>query len=210
VNVRPALNQPFDSVRVDPNNPKSIYAGSETGLWHSTDDGVTWVHDDPQVGLPNAPYLRHQNQSFDGRTVVFTYRSGAFALGPGLSGSALNGATYFPNWLVPGSWATVEGTNLAAVSRAWADEDFVGGGSLPVRLSGVQVTVSGVPAAVHYISPTQVNFQVPDVGTGAATVQVIRDGVPSNRFNPRLFPVRLAYSPSLSMERTTRLAYSWT
>src|SRR5262249_49903704 len=42
VNVSPPLNQPFDVIRVDPSNPKLIYAGSDTGLWHSVDCAATW------------------------------------------------------------------------------------------------------------------------------------------------------------------------
>src|SRR5262249_44352031 len=40
--------------------------------------------------------------------------------------------------------------------------------------------VNNLPAAVYYISPTQVNFQVPSGVTGTASVQVIRDGIASN------------------------------
>jgi hypothetical protein len=53
VNVSPPLNQPFDGIRVDPVNPKLIYAGSDTGVWRSTDAAAAWVYDGPQVGLPN-------------------------------------------------------------------------------------------------------------------------------------------------------------
>ena len=114
VNVGLQSNQPFNVIRVDPVNPKLIYAGSDTGLWQSNDGGATWVHDGPQVGLPNASIYDIKINAATGRTVVFTYGRGAFALGPGLtSGSAVNGATYFPDGLVPGSWASVTGTNLA-------------------------------------------------------------------------------------------------
>ncbi|HJZ96315.1 MAG TPA: hypothetical protein VKE70_07395, partial [Candidatus Solibacter sp.] len=47
VNVSPPLNEPFNVIRVDPGNPKRIYAGSDTGLWRSTDGAATWVHDGP-------------------------------------------------------------------------------------------------------------------------------------------------------------------
>jgi uncharacterized protein (TIGR03437 family) len=198
VNVSPALNQPFNVIRVDPTNSRLIYAGSDTGLWHSTDGAVTWVHDGPQVGLPNASVYDIKINPATGTTAAFTYGRGAYVLGPGLmDGSAVNGATYFPDRLVAGSWASVSGTNLAGTSRTWADGDFAGlGRNLPVKLSGVQLTVNGVAAAVYYVSPTQINFQVPAVATGAATVQVLRDGVPSNTIqtqvvasSPGIFPL---------------------
>ncbi len=94
-------------------------------------------------------------------------------------GSAVNGATYQPG-LVPGSWAQVKGANLAGVTRIWGDADFPDYPTLPTILSGVEVRVNNLPAAVYYISPTQVSFQVPAGVSGDVSVQVIRDGEPSN------------------------------
>ena len=83
--------------------------------------------------------------------------------------------------LVPGSFAQVKGTTLSTTSRLWATSDFTGlGNGLPTNLSGVQVTVNNQPAAVYYISPLQINFQVPAGITGTASVQVIVNGVTSN------------------------------
>ena len=93
--------------------------------------------------------------------------------------SPANGATYAPGGLVPGSWAQVQGTNLSDVTRSWTSTDFTNLlNTLPTNLSGIQVRVNGIAAAVYYISPTQVNFQVPEADFGPATVQVIRNGVP--------------------------------
>jgi uncharacterized protein (TIGR03437 family) len=97
------------------------------------------------------------------------------------TGSLANGATYLAGGLVPGSWAQVKGTNLATTTRVWAASDFTGlGNNLPTNLSGTQVTVNNLPAAVYYISPTQINFQVPDGIAGTASVQVTVNGVASN------------------------------
>ncbi|MGD0778851.1 MAG: IPT/TIG domain-containing protein, partial [Candidatus Solibacter sp.] len=82
---------------------------------------------------------------------------------------------------MPGSWAQVKGTNLSTTTRIWAASDFTGlGNNLPTNLSGVQVMVNNQPAAVYYISPTQVSFQVPAGITGTASVQVIANGQVSN------------------------------
>ena len=115
------------------------------------------------------------------------------------SGTLANGATYVAGGLVPGSWAQVKGTNLATTTRIWGDADFKGiGNSLPTNLSGVQVNVNNHAAAVYYISPTQVSFQVPAGITGTATVQVIVNGVVSNSVtavaatsSPGIFPIIL-------------------
>jgi uncharacterized protein (TIGR03437 family) len=115
------------------------------------------------------------------------------------SGTLANGATYLAGGLVPGSWAQVKGTNLSTTTRIWAASDFTGlGNKLPTNLSGVQVLVNNQPAAVYYISPTQVSFQVPAGITGTASVQVIANGQVSNSVtaaaatsSPGIFPVIL-------------------
>jgi uncharacterized protein (TIGR03437 family) len=115
------------------------------------------------------------------------------------SGTLANGATYLAGGLVPGSWAQVKGTNLGTTTRIWAASDFTGlGNNLPTNLSGVQVMVNNQPAAVYYISPTQVSFQVPAGITGTASVQVIANGQTSNSVtaaaatsSPGIFPVIL-------------------
>jgi uncharacterized protein (TIGR03437 family) len=115
------------------------------------------------------------------------------------SGTLANGATYVAGGLVPGSWAQVKGTNLSTTTRIWAASDFTGlGNSLPINLSGVQVNVNNQAAAVYYISPTQISFQVPAGITGTASVQVISNGVTSNSVtataatnSPGIFPIIL-------------------
>ncbi|SPE36044.1 hypothetical protein SBA3_2330008 [Candidatus Sulfopaludibacter sp. SbA3] len=42
------------------------------------------------------------------------------------------------------------------------DSDFAGlGRGLPTDLSGVQVLVNGTAAALYYVNPMRVNFQIP-------------------------------------------------
>jgi uncharacterized protein (TIGR03437 family) len=214
VNVSPQLNQPFNVIRVDPRNPKLIYAGSDTGLWHSTDGAASWVHDGPEYGIPNVQIYDIKINPTTGVTAVFTYGRGAFGLGfpagPQItsgSRSPANGATYIAGGLVPGSWAQVQGTNLSSVTRTWNDSDFVGlGSNLPTKLSGVEVKVNGLSAAVYYISPTQISFQVPGgilsgpagfiLASSPVAVQVFRDGVGGNVLSttgtsssPGIFPI---------------------
>lgn len=43
---------------------------------------------------------------------------------------------------------------------------------LPTTLAGVQVFVDGVPAPLFYVSPTQINFQMP-VGAGTGAVRIV-------------------------------------
>jgi uncharacterized protein (TIGR03437 family) len=60
-----------------------------------------------------------------------------------------------------GSWVEIYGSNLAQGKREWASSDFVDG-KAPTSLAGTSVTIGGLPAYVSYVSPGQVNVQVPD------------------------------------------------
>ncbi len=90
--------------------------------------------------------------------------------------------------MTSGQFATVYGSNLSGSSRSWnANLDFTGGtaaGSpLPPGLDGVTVTVNSMPAAVYYVSPTQLNFIVPSgLSSGAATVVVSNGGTAAAAF----------------------------
>ncbi len=92
----------------------------------------------------------------------------AIAQGGIVSAGAFGGFTS----AAPGSWIEIYGSNLAPDSRSWAGSDF-NGVSAPTSLDGVNVTVGGQAAFVDFISPTQVNAQVPSsVATGAQPVIV--------------------------------------
>src|ERR1039457_1926118 len=98
----------------------------------------------------------------------------------------VNGAG-FQAGISAGSWAAVQGTNLSYTTRSWQASDFVNGTRLPTSLDGVGVTVGGKPAYVEYVSPTQINFVVPeDSSIGPEGAQVTTSGVTSNTVIPQL------------------------
>lgn len=79
-NVSPPIDVPFNVVALDPRNPQLVYGGSDTGLWHSTDGGASWVRDGGNVGLPPASIYDIQINPATNMTVVFTYGRGAYQL----------------------------------------------------------------------------------------------------------------------------------
>lgn len=90
----------------------------------------------------------------------------------------VNGATFQPG-MVSGSWVTITGQNLATATRIWWPDEIIGN-TLPTEIDHASVTVNGKPAAMYYVSPTQLNVQAPtDAATGPVDVQVIRDGTAS-------------------------------
>ena len=63
--------------------------------------------------------------------------------------------------IAPSTWMEIYGVNLATLlSQTWAGTDF-NGIQAPEALGGTTVTVAGVPAYIDYVSPGQVNAQVP-------------------------------------------------
>lgn len=80
-----------------------------------------------------------------------------------------NGASFQPG-VVAGSWLTIKGSNLATTTDTWAN--FIVNGKLPTTVDNVSVTVGGQPAYVYYVSPTQINALVGNIGTGSVQVQV--------------------------------------
>ena len=72
-----------------------------------------------------------------------------------------------------GSFLEIYGSNLAGTSRSWTSSDF-NGRQAPTSLDGVTVTVAGVPAYISYVSPNQVNVQVPaGIPRGSADLVVV-------------------------------------
>ena len=54
-----------------------------------------------------------------------------------------------------GEWVSIYGANLASGVATWT-------GNFPTTLGGSSVTVDGKPAYLWYVSPSQINLQVPD------------------------------------------------
>jgi uncharacterized protein (TIGR03437 family) len=82
----------------------------------------------------------------------------------------VSGASFQPG-IVAGSWLTIKGSNLSPVASDTWDKSIVNG-NLPTLVDGVSVNVGSKQAFVYYISPTQINVQAPDVGTGPVPVTV--------------------------------------
>jgi uncharacterized protein (TIGR03437 family) len=120
-----------------------------------------------QVGLtPGAIISGTVHGAFDATPVIRTSQGV-------ISASAYGGFSA----LAPGTWMEIYGTNLANVnSQTWASADF-NGNAAPTALGQTTVTIGGQPAFIDYVSPTQVNAQVPsNVSLGPQPVVVNTPG----------------------------------
>ena len=66
----------------------------------------------------------------------------------------------------PGEWVSIFGTNLASSTATWK-------GDFPTSLAGTSVTIDGKVGYLSYVSPGQINFQVPDDNTNGAVPVVV-------------------------------------
>ena len=95
-----------------------------------------------------------------------------------------------------GSWISIFGANLSATTRDWTADISPTSNQLPLSLDGVSVTINNKPAAVYYISPTQINVQAPtDTAAGLVSV-IVTNGYGSDQnlanlqqYAPAFFPM---------------------
>ena len=91
------------------------------------------------------------------------------------AGGVLNGASFAtPASLSPGSLVSVFGTNLAPGTATATQLP------LPTSLNGAEVLVNGAPVPLLYVSPAQINFQMPfEVSGSTASIAVRASGLTS-------------------------------
>jgi uncharacterized protein (TIGR03437 family) len=158
------------------------------GPGFSNDDNVpattAFIADTPGIAVDN------QGNVFIATGSQNMVRKVTFPAGPKVS-NVVNGAS-FASGIVPNSWATILGTNLASVTDTWAKS--IVNGKLPASLDGVTVTVGGKAAYLYYISSAQINLVVPDIGLGPQQVVVKNSAatsaaftVTSSEFGPAFF-----------------------
>jgi len=134
--------------------------------------------------MPNSTISGSITGMFDATPVIRT------SLGV-ISASAFGGFSA----VAPGSWMEIYGTNLATVlSQTWVSFDFAGHNA-PISLGMTTVRIGGQSAFIEYVSPGQVNAQVPlGVAPGLQPVIVFTAGGYSTPF---MITVNAAAEPGL-------------
>ena len=94
------------------------------------------------------------------------------------AGGIVNAATYTPESFAPGDVVAVFGLQFAPSGTAAVNAST----PLATTLASTQVLVNGAPVPLYFVSPGQINFQVPYSLTPGqlATVQVMANGKASN------------------------------
>jgi uncharacterized protein (TIGR03437 family) len=169
-------------VHIDPESESVLYANqwmleadinAAGGVFVSTDGGQSWTLtavSPPASGVTITQYQVYSLQAVSDKN----------APQPSISqNGVVNGASFQPT-IVPNSWATIFGTGLASVTDDWSKS--IVNGQFPTVLDGVSVTVGGKRAYVYYITPSQLNVLVPDIGSGQMPVTVTNSSGTSTAF----------------------------
>ena len=98
-------------------------------------------------------------------------------------GGIVNGASFTPapnNFVAPNSIISIFGAELSLQTRQVRPDDIVSG-RLPQLLANVTVSIGGLPASLFFVSPGQINAQVPStILPGRWVLQVNRENLLSN------------------------------
>jgi uncharacterized protein (TIGR03437 family) len=182
-------------VHLDPTTASTLYAsqanlpgtadlGPGGGVYVTTNGGTSWT-------------LNPVDASQGQRDLVFGFAAVTASVvtgppPPSISSSGVvNGASFQPG-IVPDSWVTILGTNLASKTDDWSNA--IVNGQFPTKLDGVSVEVGGKLAYVYFISTGQINVLAPDVGFGSLPLTVTTTGgtsatftVTSSQYGPAFF-----------------------
>ncbi len=106
------------------------------------------------------------------------WATGAQVQAPSYTAAGIvSAASFSPDALAPNGITSIFGTNLSFVTGSITGRDLVDGG-IPTTLAGVTVYVSGIAAGLYYVSPTQINFLVPNAFKPVdVNIVVVRDGI---------------------------------
>lgn len=124
-----------------------------------TDTLLYWFENG--VGLPGV-YGQFGNSGWFPLPFQPAFEVSGSPLAPAVNSGGVVSASDFGEFTTvsPGDWMEIYGTNLAPDSRTWTASDFTGVYA-PIALDGTSVTIGGLAAFVSFISPGQVNAQVP-------------------------------------------------
>ncbi|MBI4442323.1 MAG: hypothetical protein HY649_02985 [Acidobacteria bacterium] len=166
---------PVNALLVDAASPQTVYAGTDIGVFVFTELG-SW--EPLQEGLPNAVVLGLSQNPVTGLLVAATHGRGVFAMllgEPARSAPridvALNAAGFQHGPMAPGMTVALFGANLAS-DLVRPTQPF----PLPASLGGTTVFVNDIAAPLFVVSPSQVNFLVPNAVQGPVAQVTVRNG----------------------------------
>lgn len=153
----------------------------------NTSDGTaqlpTGIVEAPVLGATGAAFTRSLTMLASRREIVAMTTSGITVLPPQFDAlvaapfiSSVVSAADLKSPVAPGGLMAVLGTNLSGTNQATSEVP------LPTVLADSCLTVNGAPTHILFVSPTQVNAQLPAQATGNVAIVMHTPGGVSNTF----------------------------
>ena len=160
----------------------------------STSTGGSWLSTAPVSGFPSLVALTADPTGlspgvYQGTVTVASNAANASVVVPvQLTVESQSAPVAFPGGVVNnGTFVGNEPLALGDITAVFGDQftygDPASASSLPLgtTLGNTQVMVNGTAAPVYYVSPGQINFQIPfEASTGDGMIQVVRNGTAGN------------------------------
>jgi adhesin/invasin len=174
----------------------------------ATESGGNWLQASPTTGVATSTVTVTANSaslptgSYTGRVTIAALPGIPVSNSPKIlpvelnigipvisTGGVVNAASYSTDGInSPGAITALFGFNLASGTQAATQLP------LPLTMAGTQVLVGGTPAPLFFVSPMQINFQIPNIAVSwfpfptVVDVVVVANGVQSRPAPLPLFP----------------------
>ncbi len=161
---------PVTSIALDPMQEGTIFIGTDIGVFQTTDGGATWVR--LSNGMPRVASFMVRYHAATRSLVVATHGRGMFRLKLAQPAVTVSAASFSRSALAVEGIAAAFGSGLATGMQAAASLP------LPNQLAGTTVSISdssGVErlAPLFFVSPQQVNYQIPaEITPGGVAVTI--------------------------------------
>jgi uncharacterized protein (TIGR03437 family) len=164
---------PVTSAAINPNDPQTIYIGTDLGVFQTTNGGSSWER--LGNGMPRVATFMVRYHTATNTLFAATHGRGVYRLTTSRSLATVSAASFSATAIASESIVAAFGTNLA--TRTLVANTV----PLPTVLAGTRVVVRDALGAerlspLFFVAPTQVNFLIP-AGTapGTATINITAD-----------------------------------
>ncbi len=164
---------PVTSAAINPNNPLTIYIGTDLGVFQTTNGGSTWER--LGNGMPRVATFMVRYHAATNSLYAATHGRGVYRLVTSRSLATVSAASFSATAIATESIVAAFGTGLATQTQVANTVP------LPTVLAGTRVVVRDVLGAerfspLFFVASTQVNFLIPPgTAPGTATISITAD-----------------------------------
>lgn len=164
---------PVTSVAINPNDPLTIYIGTDLGVFQTTNGGSTWER--LGNGMPRVATFMVRYHAASNSLFAATHGRGVYRLTTSRSLATVSAASFTATAIASESIVAAFGTGMAIRTEV---ANVV---PLPTALAGTRVVVRDALGAerfspLFFVASTQVNFLIPPgTAPGTATISITAD-----------------------------------